>query len=567
MARGPSLATLLRTLDLSREDEVPATAWLDETRRDPPAFHSLLDEHARSAAPPALASRPDVAIDLYMDAVQRHTRENRVAMRHYDRNARAFRDITFADLDARAAGLAGAWAAEGVGPGDPLAIVLPLGPDYLAAFAAALRIGALPVVFPPAWGRLITPRIKGAKPKRIVFDPRRVPPIGKDLEKLALDPFLPPRPPILPPHSFAPDDPCAFVVAPTRLPLGKARPLSAKAALQRALCDAFVTFRLAPGRAIAAPGLHHEQHFPALLLASLLAGATFVHIEPSDLDENPSLLTDTAIHVLGVPASLCDRLRKKPVGRLSGLEFWFRPVDEPLDWPAYQELVKKNDWGKIPAGNVLVDSAYGGAMLFSARRPGHASARVLPAAGQPYSLVDAASGELTSEEHGLFVPLPSKKPLLDGYFILARTGAEHLYGSTRDPRRAARIFPEDDVVALVADLPFVKGACVAPIPSGPGARYEFHLVLFTGAQPGEDAASLAPERCAEVEKLISEELGPDGIPDRIACLPLWPKQKGKKVDAEACRAQYASGRLFKKATDPAMMRLAELRGAVFSEKP
>jgi len=566
MARGPSLATLLRTLDLSREDEVPSIAWLDESRRDPAAFHSLLDEHARALAPPALASRPDVSIALYMDAIGRHAKERRVAMRHYDRNARSFRDTTFADLDARASGLAGAWAAEGVGPGDPLAIVLPLGPDLVAALGAAMRIGALPVIFPPAFGRLVAPRIKGAKPKRIVFDPRRAPKIGEELEKLALDPFLPPRPPVIPPYSFAPDEPCALVVSPTRVPLGKARPLDAKSAWTRALHDAFVTFRLAPGRAIAAPGLHVEQHFPVLLLASLLAGATFVHIDPADLDEDPSLLGGTPIHVLGVPASLCERLRQKPSGRLPGLEFWFRPVDEPLDWPAYDELVKKNDWKKIPAGNVLIDSAHGGAMLFSARRPGSASARVLPAAAQPYSLVDAASGELESEEQGLFVSLPSKKPLLDGYFILVRTGAEHLYGSTRDPRRAARIFPEDDVVALVSELSFVEGACVAPIPSGPGARYEFHLVLFTGARPGEDAAKVAPARRAEVEKRIREELGPDAVPDRIELFSLWPKQKGKKVDAEACRAQYAAGRLSKKAMDPAIARLAELRGAIFSEE-
>lgn len=564
MPQGPSLATLLRSLDLEREDDIPDLAWLEQSYRDPAPFWALLDEHARVFAPPFGKSRPGVAIDLYADAIGRHADTDRVALRYFDRRARALRDLSFAELDACASAVASAWAAEGIEPGDPITVLLPLGRDYLIALAAALRLGACASFLPPDYDRFLALRLAGAKPKRIVFDPRRKPPIG-DLDKLFLDIELRGRASRVPPCSFAPDEPCAAILSPARAPLGKPTLLSAEDALLNALRDAFIVYRLSPGRSLAAPGLHSGQHFPALLFATLLAGATFVHIDIDDIAADPSLLSASPINVLAVPHALCEILRAQPLGSIPGLQHWIRPVDEPLDWLAYRDFISKNNLAEIPASNFLADAASGGCLLFSTRRPGSPSARVMPSAGRPFALFDPASGELATAEHGLFVPLPSKKPLEDGFFIIARQGAEYLYGSTRTPRRAARIIPESEITALLAELPFVAGSCIAPVPGSPGARFDFHLVVYTGARPGEDPDALLEKRRAAIEKEIRERLGPDAQPDRIELFALFPVRAGQKVDESACRAQYLSGRLERKARSPALQMLAELRGATLGE--
>jgi hypothetical protein len=453
---------------------------------------------------------------------------------------------------------------QGIEPGDPITILLPLGPDYLIALAAALRLGACASFLPPDYDRFLVPRVAGAKPKRIVFNPRRKPPIG-DLDKLFLDIELRGRASRVPPCSFAPKKPCAAILSPARSPLAKPTLLSAEDALLNALRDAFIAYRLSPGRSLAAPGLHPEQHFPALLFATLLAGATFVHIDIDDIAADPSLLSASPINVLAVPHALCEILRAQPLASIPGLQHWIRPVDEPLDWLAYRDFISKNNLAEIPASNFLADAASGGCLLFSTRRPGSPSARVMPSAGRPFALFDPASGELATTEHGLFVPLPSKKPLEDGFFIIARQGAEYLYGSTRTPRRAARIIPESEITALLAELPFVAGSCIAPVPGSPGARFDFHLVVYTGARPGEDPDALREKRRAAIENEIRERLGPDAQPDRIELFALFPLRAGQNVDEAACRAQYLSGRLEKKARSLALQMLAKLRGATLGE--
>src|SRR5580692_9724691 len=55
------------------------------------------------------------------------------------------RDYTFAEFDDRAARLAAALAAAGVGPGDKVACYLYNGAAYLETVFAALKLGAVPV--------------------------------------------------------------------------------------------------------------------------------------------------------------------------------------------------------------------------------------------------------------------------------------------------------------------------------------------------------------------------------------------------------------------------------------
>ena len=72
------LAALLRSLDLTREDETPERAPLAATWEDPAAFRRALVTFAEQRTGP-LRSNAGTASDVYADAVLRHASSDRVA--------------------------------------------------------------------------------------------------------------------------------------------------------------------------------------------------------------------------------------------------------------------------------------------------------------------------------------------------------------------------------------------------------------------------------------------------------------------------------------------------------
>lgn len=76
---------------------------------------------------------------------------------------------SYADLAARSERLAGAWAAEGLGPGDRAMIALPVGIGLYAAIAALWRLGAVAVFPEPALGLSgLNRAVEIAKPKALI---------------------------------------------------------------------------------------------------------------------------------------------------------------------------------------------------------------------------------------------------------------------------------------------------------------------------------------------------------------------------------------------------------------
>ncbi|MDC3979018.1 AMP-binding protein [Polyangium jinanense] len=541
------IPALVQSLDLSREDDVPSSGWLVESCETPDSFWSALFEFVREKGPP-LRSRPGKPQDLYHDAVLRHVAAGRPAFVWYERSTA--RSLSFSALDARASACAAAWAQRGAKAGAPIAIVLPLGPAFVVALAAALRLGLCVSILEPAGAHALAPRLEALGPAHVVVDPDDPPPLG-DFAALAL-PLVENGPALrAPPYAYAPDEPCARLFSPLRTPLLVPVDLPAARAFEDALRDAVFAYRIGPGDALAAPDFPMQQHMPALLLSTWLAGAAFVHIRKADIEEDPTLLEKSPITVLGVAPAVAAHLRRKPA-RLARLRHVFRSVDEPLDWIAHNEFVKKNDLARVPVSNVLVDAASGGCLLFSTRRPGSSNARVLPAPGRPYLLLDSGgSGEPAVGATGVFVPLPGK----EGFFLVASLGAEFLYGSTLVPRRAARVYPASEVTARVSTLPGIVGAAVVPVPTGePGARWAFLLLVFIGAN---DVS--AKDVSALVSRTIREDLGEDFLPERVEVFPLFPRRVGKELDLDWCHRQYSSGILLRKAGSPVFRDLTALR--------
>lgn len=547
------LAALLASLDLTREDETPERAPIAATWEDPAAFRRALLAFAAQRTGP-LRSSAGTASDIYADAVLRHASSDRVAFVEIAPRADPVR-LRFSDLHARASALAAAWAALGVKPGAAVALVLPAGAAGAVAFAAGLYLGACVSWVLPCGDLALEAALAALAPDHVVVDPRAPAPVGELAEK-AIPLAATARAPGSGPHAYAPKKPCIRALSPLRGPFGTPVDVAAEAALFGGLSDATLVYRLSPGERLSAPGFHHEQCSLPMLLSAWLAGAAFVHVPEAHLLSTPAALDVEPVHVLGLSPAVAASLRASPRRRPPSLKALFRSVCEPLDWLEYREALLKNDLGKLPCFNVLVDTAAGGAVLFSARRPGSVSARALPAPGAAWDLFDPATKKPSGGDAGVFVRRGGKLDE-EGYFLLARTGNEYLWGGTLEPRRSGRVFPGEALSAAVMELPFAQGSAVVPLPgAGPRRDTRFVLCVFHGGRPREPAFDTA------IAKLLRDRLGPSFTPDAVELFALYGRGKGKKTDPEWCASSYRAGRLHARAGDPAIQKLVELRAAL-----
>ncbi|WP_437509759.1 AMP-binding protein [Sorangium sp. So ce1099] len=562
------IRALIQDLEADRHNAPPDLSWIEASTRDPGPFWAALADHHASLRAPRPWSRPGERFDLYHDMVVRHLAPERPALRWHER-ASGWSALSFAELHARVSRKAGEWVAQEVAPGDVLAIVLPPGPAYLVALLAALRLGLCVSVLPPLGDRWLRRRLAKLGPRHVVTEPEYRSLLGGDFEALVLRDRLPTHPYPERWHTYAPGEIVGLFFSPLREPLDAPAKLTADMAYLGAVRDGLFSYLLGPGDALAAPGFHPLQCQPALLFATLLAGATFLEAPLAEVIADPAILTKQSLRAVGIHRALRDALALAPRGAPQGWDAWFKDPAEPFDVEAWRRFVEAQGIEGTPHLNLLIDAAAGGCSLISARRRGGNDGvgpakrfggpdwRVAPAPGVPFTLEDVnGSGDEAAAAYGLFVPEPPGK----GYVVLAKSGPEYACAGTVTPRRDGRVYPRDEVVDAVKDLPFVAGASVVALPSGSAsAGPTFALVVFTGAEATEAAAAATPARERAIARAITAHVGAEFVPDRVSFYPLYPRMKGEALDADRVEADYRTGMLARKARRPMFAALTALR--------
>jgi propionyl-CoA synthetase len=159
----------------------PEAFWMEAASAidwDRPPSRALDDSRA-----PIYEWFTDGMVNTCWNAVDRHVaagRGDQVAIIHDSPVTHSKRSLTYAELQARVASLAGALAARGVTKGDRVIIYMPMVPEALEAMLACARIGAVhSVVFGGFAANELAVRIDDCKPKAIIaascgIEPSRV---------------------------------------------------------------------------------------------------------------------------------------------------------------------------------------------------------------------------------------------------------------------------------------------------------------------------------------------------------------------------------------------------------
>lgn len=570
----PSRSTVERLAQREPAPVASVLAALDESRANPAAFARALDEYAVRVRRLPISTAPPGYHDLFFDFVGRHASTTHAAFRCW--NGSGFDSLTYRELDTRSAGLAATWLDAGILPASRVCLLGELTPELIVALAACFRLGAVPSLLPARGRRFVEERLAALNPSflyasasavEVVPAPRRAELLGFELG---------PRP-FLGSYTYAAERPALLVFAPLRL--GKlprstrVSPVELGATAQRtaALRDGFATLGLGAGEQLAAPAFGALQCQPALLLAALAAGATYVHLTRDQVLDQPALLS--ALDCLGLDLALCEACAR--AGVRPGARAWFRNPEEPLDWAAWVNALERTGLDAALGANVLVDATLGGAVLWSIRtrratdsaprvHASHVHAEVLPAAGLAAELRDLADPERVSGSGVGVLAIGAREPAAPPYIVLAgSTRPALLYAGTLSPRRAGTVVPCAELESSARDVVGVLGAAVLPVLAS--SPQQFELFLFAAppaeARYAEPAARLLVE---VVRAKLSDEFAPEQLPDRIECLFVRPPLAADgTLDIDRCQAGVVTGTLFRKARTPAFQRLVRLHASVF----
>jgi hypothetical protein len=548
---------MLEQLETGTPTEPGVPAWQEQSWSSPDAFAAALAvAHVGRGAP--LKSRGGQHYDFFHDLVVRHGTSDRVALRTYDKRG-GWTVLGYRQLHEQASRRATEWARQGVKAGAKVCLLYPVGSELLISLAAALGLGACVSFLPPQGKRFIARRLALLKPDHVAAEPHQVQ-LLEGFEKQLLQ-SKGQASPAFTSHTYKPGEPVGLLFSPLVEPAGTPAPLTAEDAWRGALVDGLLTFGLGPGEHLAAPGFHPLQHLPAFLFTTLLRGATYVHVEPQDLETNPGLLLEQPLRALGVTPALRDLLLRTRTP-LKGVAHWFRNPEEPIDWQSWRAFVKQCGLATVPSANVLVDPAAGGAVLASPRRVRDLHTEAPPAAGRAWALHDVnLSGQQAPGDLGVFTLLPDKERP-PGYLVLTRAYGLYHYGGPRTARRDGRVYPAAEVADAVQGLPFVRGATVVQAPTGGVAgHYRFVLLVFTGAQPKNPGGWLQ-----EIRRCLELHLGAEHLPDRTEFIPLYPRKVKGQVDQAWCHTQFLTGALHRKSMDPLFQSLTELRGRLLEKE-
>lgn len=549
------LGVVRDALRAGRAPESWMQAWLEPAYADPERFLDSLYAFA-AARRGAVKSAPGRPVDLYHDLVIAHLGIAKRAFVASERERRV--ELSYADLFARSGALAAAWHARGIEPGACVALVLPMGPDFVVALLAALRLGAVIGVIPPFGRTFVQNRLAALAPDALVVDPRvrvaipeetcRVLPTWGGSESAA-----PPS------HGYGADDPVlrlfpAFATPGT--PLLEPVELAAGTLHAALLCDATVSFALERGDTLAAPGFDALAVQPTLLLCALMAGASFAEVACAELTRSPVLLAELGVTVLGVSPRTRDALLAHERWPKLPVRAWFRNLTEEIDFPRWDAFARRAARAGIGAFDTAYVAAAGGALVFGPARKEPPALRVWPVPGRAFVLAEVAGGLVESaNERGVLVPLAGEDALPAVPRLVLSKEDAYVCSGTLEVGPGARAYPIDEVSAVLTRERGVRHASVVVSPGRSVNTANVTAIAFV--EPGTERSPDAPS-ASSLTGAVVREMGEGYAPTRVALYPLHPRLGSDGIDHDWCRAQYSSGALAEKARREVFSSLARL---------
>jgi hypothetical protein len=533
----------------NRKSPVDLT-WLQQSWEDPTRFGFALHAYWQRRQASPSKSTPWTSYDFYHDVLVRQKDQSASALIWFEHDS--WHSWSYAELGQAVNSLVATWETVGVQPGETLAILYPEGPLWLMALLAGLRLGLVVTLLPPQGNAFVSRRLDNVDPQWLAMDPLYKHQLADVWYERVLPSTLSSVLPSRRSYQYSGTSIVVQCFDPTSATPHVACPVDADSFYLNAIRDGILALGIQSGQRCAAPGWHGLESQPALILAVLLCGGAWVHINFSDLKKQPERLLEQAIDVLGVSRSLRDLLLEQPSLTEKSWRYWFRHPAESADFSLWQDFIEDLQLQHCYSGNVLCNAARGGAIMFSPRRRGQAHHLVLPAAGLYWQLGIIDAPDLPSVDGWGRLALGEKEEKeivwTDTPYIVTPYLKVWSYLGQYPRGRAGRTYLKEEVLELLADKVKYLALVEASVHGG-DADTRFMLLAF-----GANVDTAALEACIEFE------LGHEFLPDRIEWLPLLPQRnEDGGADHDWCQFHYSTGELYRRQRSDIYRCLSELK--------
>ncbi len=567
MQRILETALIENEMRLGGQQQCGRLEWLENSYRDPASFWRALKGAFDSRFAIHGVSTLFKRYNFYHDIIIRN-RNNPASALCWNEPISGIKSISYGELGKLAVAKADSWSRRGVEPGQTVCIIRTMGLPMMVELLAALKTGCRICCLYPQGRGYLQRRLEALKPDHIVIDERHAPLLadwgklvvvesdtGRNILNEREQSFTYPSGQVV----FACFDPCG---PEPNVPVD----ITSDIAYLCALRDGVIALGLGPGQVYAAPGFHFLEVYPALLLAGLLNGATYLHLIPKDISANPELVVQRSVKAFGVSRKVRDILMDKPIEAGKSWECWFRNPAETQDMEQWHHFIKHLKLDDAFAFNLRWDAALGGCSLFSIRRKGTAHLNVLPVPGSAWSLGELFGGEGTSfSDIGTYVLAASGSPEEEPRMtadIVARNRNEWFFAGMNTVHREGRVFPVDEILLSLRDMEkrFKCFFSLADVPLiDPGSGHRMVLLVFRGTDADFDEARLI----SEIRAAITREMGDEFQPDKIEFFPMYPRfLSDTEVDHPWCRTQYLTGTLYRRSKGEIFRCVTRLRECV-----
>lgn len=539
-----------------KDQNVPTNlAWLEASWQYPAQFWKALHNHWERQQAGQSKSIPLSRYDFYHDLIVRQKEQTTSALVWFESGN--WQTLSYTDLQKTVDRLAASWEEVGVQPRDILVILHSQWMHCLTAFLAGLRLGMVISLLPPQGDAFVRRRLENLTPQWLAMDSLYRHRLEATWQEKILPNTLSSMPPTRRSYEYLSTDIVVQCFDSTSLTPDAVCPVDADTLYLGALRDSVLSLGLKAKQLCAAPDWYSLECQPSLILAVLLSGATWVHINLADIAKEPARLLEQPIDVLGVSQSLRDLLLLNPPVGDKTWRYWFRHPAESPEFTVWQDFIERLQLKESYSGNVLWNSAYGGAVIFSTRCQGQTHRSVLPAAGIHWQLGMIVSPELPCLEGSSGRMALGKEEKDDmvwtatPHILTPHLTAWHYLGCYPHSR-AGRTYPRQEVLELLANN--AQYLALVEAPAGTDGDLRQVLLVF-----GENVNVTALQQCIETE------LGHEFQPDRIEVLPLLPKRDEKGgVDQEWCQFHYVTGELYRRQRNAIYRCLSELKQKILA---
>lgn len=491
--------------------------------------------------------------DFHNDLIVRQIQLTTAAYIWFD--GEIWQSWSYAELEQAVNGLAASWEGLGVEPGETLVILHPPGPQWLTALLAGLRLGLVISLLPPQGNTFVQHRLENLAPQWLAMDQLYRHRLAAVWQEITLPNTLSSLPPTRQPYLYSGSATIAQIFDPTSPTPDLPRSVDANTLYLGALRDGVLALGIKTGLACAAPGWHSMESQPALVLAVLLSGGTWVDIDFAHLESEPARLLEQRIDVLGISRRLRDLWQRKPPEGEKSWRYWFRHPAESADLTVWQSFSQQLQLQMSYSGNLLWNASLGGAILFSGKCLGQPQHEAIPAAAMCWQLGVVTSPNLPRLDGSGQLALGKEVKdevewIATPHLLSLYLNVWHYLGNY--PRgRAGRTYPRQEIMGVLSDCERYLALIEVPVAGGDADPRQVLLAFGEGI----DTKAL--------QQRIEAELGSEFLPDRIEVLPLLPKHNEEGgADQEWCQFHYLTGELYRRQHNEVYRCLSALKAMV-----